>query len=100
MYADGTLLFVAELRRLIRETKGAVEVNCDVPANDKIAQVLKQVGVFELLGTTCSVEKDSPFFFGWTRFQANVSEQRKCIDRPAGKGLGKFANQHEQERTK
>lgn len=55
MYADGTLLFLAELRRVIRETKGAVNISCAVPTNNKIAQVLKQVGVFDFLGTACDV---------------------------------------------
>jgi len=55
MYAEGTLLFVAELRRILRETKGEVDISCDVPTNNKIAQVLKQVGVFDLLGTACDV---------------------------------------------
>lgn len=56
MYAEGTLLFMAELRRLIRETKGEVQITCEVPQSNKIAQVLKQIGLFELLGVTCDVE--------------------------------------------
>jgi hypothetical protein len=55
MYAEGTLLFVAELRRILRETNGEVDISSEVPANNKVAQVLKQVGVFDLLGTACDV---------------------------------------------
>ncbi|WP_163008977.1 hypothetical protein [Burkholderia contaminans] len=65
MYADGTLLFVAELRRLIRETKGAVTVSCDVPKSDKVAQVLKQIRIFELLGTSCNVEPKDDDVTSW-----------------------------------
>lgn len=56
MYSEGTLLFVAELRRLIRHTKGSVELTCVLPKRNKIRQVLKQVGVLDLLGVTDVVE--------------------------------------------
>ena len=56
LYASGTLLLVAELRRLIRLTRGEVSITCEIPSNNKTAQVLKQVGIFDLLGTKCDVK--------------------------------------------
>lgn len=55
MHAEGTLLFLAELKRLIRHVKGEVEIGCILPHNNKIAQVLSQIGVLKLLGVTSSV---------------------------------------------
>ncbi|WP_326498194.1 hypothetical protein, partial [Burkholderia cenocepacia] len=34
--------------------------------------------------------RDIPFFLGWTRFPANVSEQWKGVKRPASKGGGEI----------
>jgi hypothetical protein len=55
MYAEGTLVFVAELRRLIRHVEGSVEITCKLPKSNKICQVLKQVGVLDLLGVTAEI---------------------------------------------
>ena len=49
MIADGTLLFYAELCRLKRLMRG-VKIKCVPPRNPKVAQVLKQVGIFDLVG--------------------------------------------------
>jgi hypothetical protein len=50
LFADGMLLFYAELKRLIRHTHGRIDIRCTVPHNSKVAQVLKQLGVLDLLG--------------------------------------------------
>ena len=50
MYAEGTLLFLAELRRLIKHTKNSIEFSCVPPVNEKVSQVLQQIGVFSLIG--------------------------------------------------
>jgi len=55
MHAEGTLLFLAELKRLLRHVKGEVEIDCILPHNNKVAQVLKQVGVLDLLGVTAPI---------------------------------------------
>lgn len=55
MVADGTLLFLAELRRLIKHTKGKITLTCIPPTNEKVAQVLQQIGVFDLLGFVSDV---------------------------------------------
>ena len=49
MVASGTLLFVAELRRIFRLTKGQVPIRCIPPRNTKAWQVLEQIGVLSLL---------------------------------------------------
>lgn len=49
LFADGMLLFCAELKRLIRATHGRVDIRCVLPHNNKVGQVLKQVGVFDLI---------------------------------------------------
>jgi len=55
MSAEGALLFLAELRRLIWHVKGGVEVGCILPHNNKVAQVLKQIGVLDLLSVSSSI---------------------------------------------
>ncbi|WP_029046214.1 hypothetical protein [Cupriavidus sp. amp6] len=55
LYAEGTLLFVAELRRMLRLSGGNVAISGTVPCVDKVAQVLKKLGVLDLLGVECDV---------------------------------------------
>ncbi|MDD4979541.1 MAG: hypothetical protein PHI29_13020 [Gallionella sp.] len=55
MFADGTLLFYAELCRINR-LEDRVKVRCLPPRSRKIAQVLKQVGIFDLLGYWKKIE--------------------------------------------
>ncbi|NPT44320.1 hypothetical protein GNZ12_24020 [Paraburkholderia sp. 1N] len=56
VFSDGMLLLVAELRRLLKYTEGKFKITCTVPLNDKVAQVAKQVGLFEMLGVECAVQ--------------------------------------------
>lgn len=56
MIADGTLLFFAELCRLKRLTGGRVKMRCIPPRSSKVAQVLKQVNIFGLLGYRRKIE--------------------------------------------
>jgi hypothetical protein len=64
MFADGTLLFYAELSRLNR-LKGKVEIKCLPPKNEKVAQVLKQVGIFDLVGYRRKVETTHDDVIHW-----------------------------------
>lgn len=48
--ADGTLLFFAELRRLIKHSKTELKISCIPPTNNKVSQVFQQIGLFSLLG--------------------------------------------------
>lgn len=55
MVADGTLLFLAELRRLIKHAKGKLVITCIPPKNDKVAQVLQQINFYSLIGFTSDI---------------------------------------------
>lgn len=46
--ASGTLLFYAELNRLISYGEGRVQVKCTEPANILASQVLNQIGIYKL----------------------------------------------------
>jgi len=60
MTAGGTLLFAAELARL-NEIVGAQMISCSYPSDGVVAQVLKQVGIFDLLAQRrpCPVTADN-----------------------------------------
>lgn len=45
-----TLLFFAELSRLMHMAEGRVRVRCKPPVNDRACQVLHQIGVYEMCG--------------------------------------------------
>lgn len=64
MIADGTLLFYAELCRLNR-LGGAVKIRCIPPRNPKVAQVLKQVGIFDLVGYRRKIETTHADVIHW-----------------------------------
>lgn len=46
--STATLLFFAELWRLIEMSSGNLRVRCKPPENDKASEVLRQIGVYEL----------------------------------------------------
>ena len=64
MFADGTLLLYAELSRINR-LKGSVVVRCSPPRNNKVAQVLKQVGIFDLVGYRRKIETTDDDVIHW-----------------------------------
>ena len=49
MVADGTLLFKAELSRILRIIGYVPKLKCRPPKNKKVSQVLEQVGIYDLL---------------------------------------------------
>lgn len=49
MVTSGTILFTAELRNLHRLTGDQLKFRCHRPKNNKVAQVLKQIGLLRLL---------------------------------------------------
>lgn len=69
MVADGTLLFVAELRRAIKLSHRSVKIRCIPPRNQKAAQVLKQVGVLTLLNSRKRIVPTDKDVVNW-RFAA------------------------------
>ena len=54
--ASGTLLFYAELTRLLEFSDGRVRVRCTDAQNSRANQVLSQIGVFDLCGRKSSVK--------------------------------------------
>ena len=65
MIADGTLLFTAELRRILRLSMARVPISCIGPRNQKVAQVLSQIGVFALLRYRGKVRPSLPDVVNW-----------------------------------
>lgn len=49
MWSDGTLLFLAELYRCKAMLGGVLPLRCRPPRNVKVAQVLKQIGAYDLM---------------------------------------------------
>ncbi len=49
MWSGGTLLFLAELHRCKKLLGGTMPLRCKPPRNVKVAQVLKQIGAFDLM---------------------------------------------------
>jgi len=60
MTPGGTLLFAAELNRIVRISKERL-LSCSFPRDDVVAQVLKHVGIFDMLGQRrdCNVTADN-----------------------------------------
>jgi hypothetical protein len=56
MHSCGTLLFFSELDRCREIAGSTLSVQCIPPKNQKVAQVLKQVGIFDLLNFTQAIE--------------------------------------------
>lgn len=46
--SSGTILFYAELIKLIEYGKGRIRLRCTTPANERASQVLEQIGIYKL----------------------------------------------------
>lgn len=71
MWAGGTLLFKAELCRLRRIKNQQLRVRCIPPRKQKIAQVLKQTGIFKLLGHRSKVVPSNKDVVHWRYANGN-----------------------------
>ncbi|MDB0572207.1 hypothetical protein LBW59_15710 [Ralstonia solanacearum] len=80
MYSEGTLLFLAEVRRLIRYSDGAANLSALVPANRKVAQVLEQIGFFRLLGVACPVQPEDDDVIYWRHAHGQSVDGAKYED--------------------
>ncbi|WP_247538471.1 hypothetical protein [Ralstonia pseudosolanacearum] len=80
MYSEGTLLFLAEVRRLIRYSDGAAKLTALVPANRKVAQVLEQIGFFRLLGVVCPVQPEDDDVIYWRHAHGQSVDGAKYED--------------------
>lgn len=80
MIADGTLLFVAELRRLIKHVEGKVQISYVPPKNDKVAQVMQQLGLCDLLGFKTEVVPKDDDVVNWRYAQGSQVDGQKYED--------------------
>jgi hypothetical protein len=80
MIADGTLLFVAELRRLIKHVEGRVQITYVAPLNDKVAQVMQQIGLCDLLGVKTDIEPKDDDVVNWRYAHGSQVEGQKYED--------------------
>ena len=51
MFADGTLLFYAELDRLNRIKPQCIKIKATPPQNKKVSEVLNQIGIYGIVGS-------------------------------------------------
>lgn len=65
IYSNGGLLFLAELRRVKRHTPRPVTFACIYPSNNKVSQVLEQIGVFHLIGANPGVVPKDDDVVNW-----------------------------------
>lgn len=80
MISDGTLLFMSELRRLIKHTGGQVKFTFKAPKSGKICQVLQQIGFCDLLGVKSHVEPVDDDVVSWRYAHGSQVEGNKYED--------------------
>lgn len=80
MISDGTLLFVAELRRLIKHVEGKVQISYVPPKNEKVAQVMQQIGLCDLLGVKAEIVPKDDDVVNWRYAQGSQVEGQKYED--------------------
>lgn len=80
MISDGSLLFIAELRRIIRYVEGKVKIDFQPPKNEKIYQVLHQIGLCDLLGVKNVIELKDDDVINWRYAQGAQVEGKKYDD--------------------
>lgn len=90
MIADGTLLLTAELMRLKRITGGQIKFRCIEPRSQKVAQVLKQIGLFSFMQHRSSVKPTLPDVVSW-RFASGNNVDGKQYDAILGAYDGVFS---------
>lgn len=56
LVVDGTLLFKAELHRLLEVVDSPPRIQCKRASNKKVEQVFVQVGIYGLLGVHCTIK--------------------------------------------
>lgn len=76
MAAEGTLLFKAELCRLVHSYPGAT-VTCIPPEDQKVSEVLKQVGIYELLGFKSEIKPSHDDVINWRHAHGHGAQGEK-----------------------
>lgn len=74
MWAAGTLLFKAEVYRLKQIVDGEIKFSCIPPRKNKVAQVLKQTGIYKLLGHKTKIIPTSDDVVYWRHAHGNHVE--------------------------
>ena len=77
MVADGTILFRSEICRIRANLPQGVRLHCRPAHNVKVSQVLKQVGIYELLGYRGAVKPTFPDVVNWRVAQGSAAEGEK-----------------------
>jgi len=90
MLADGTLLFLAELRRCQEILNGHMTVRCILPRNVKVAQVLKQIGALALLNCHKKIVPKFPDVIHW-RYASGYQVQGEKYENLLGSYDGRVA---------
>lgn len=83
--SSGTLLFYAELNRLIAYSDGKVKLRCTEPANDRASQVLKQIGIYRLCSNHSKVKPCRSDVVHWQAVQGTLVDNSLCA--PAIEGF-------------
>lgn len=80
MYSDGTLLFFSEMHRLIRHVEGKIQINFLPSKNEKVSQVLKQIGFIDLIGAQTQVTPKDDDVVNWRVAHGAQVEGKKYDD--------------------
>lgn len=77
LYADGMLLFWAELKRLLKHIKGRIDITISLPENNKVSQVLKQLGVLDLVGNKAPIVPADHDVINWRAASGDLVQGEK-----------------------
>jgi hypothetical protein len=76
--SHGTLLFYAELLRLIEYGAGRVRLRCTLAANSRANQVLKQIGVFDVCGQHAHIVATLADVVHWRVARGHIVDNHIC----------------------
>lgn len=76
--SNGTLLFYAELNRLIAFSSNSVKLRCTEPTNDRASQVLKQIGIYRLCSNRSTVTLSRDDVVHWQAVQGQLVDNSLC----------------------
>lgn len=80
LHAEGMLLFVAELRRLIKATRNRHRLTCTISTNHKVCQVFEQIGLSNLLGIHTGATPADADVVNWRFAHGRNAEGEKYED--------------------
>lgn len=79
LFADGALLFLAEVRRMQKHLPKSA-IGCIPPTNAKVSQVLQQIGFFKLIGAPEGVTPSDDDVINWRFAHSKKVEGEKYED--------------------